>query len=178
MTHAPHLAVSVFARGLLKRAVTRIYFADEAAANAADPTLLIVGDEAARATLIAAPSERGYRFDIRMQGRGADGVLRCLTRTRPGARHVDDHDADAGLFDGVLARGPVREAVSDRAWLQAMLDVEAALARAQAARRAGHRRRSAEAIAARLPGGGRTTSPRWGARRPRWATRPRRWCAR
>jgi 3-carboxy-cis,cis-muconate cycloisomerase len=37
------------------------------------------------------------------------------------------------LFDAVLARGPVREAVDDRAWLQAMLDVEAALARAQAA---------------------------------------------
>jgi 3-carboxy-cis,cis-muconate cycloisomerase len=37
-----------------------------------------------------------------------------------------------GLFDGVLARGPVREAVDDRAWLQAMLDVEAGLARAQA----------------------------------------------
>jgi 3-carboxy-cis,cis-muconate cycloisomerase len=38
-----------------------------------------------------------------------------------------------GLFGGVLARGRVREALSDRAWLQAMLDVEAALARAQAA---------------------------------------------
>ncbi len=37
-----------------------------------------------------------------------------------------------GLFDGVLARGPVREAVADRAWLRAMLDVEAALARAEA----------------------------------------------
>jgi 3-carboxy-cis,cis-muconate cycloisomerase len=37
-----------------------------------------------------------------------------------------------GLFDAVLARGAVREAVGDRAWLQAMLDVEAALARAQA----------------------------------------------
>lgn len=36
------------------------------------------------------------------------------------------------LFAGVLARGPVREAVGDRAWLQAMLDVEAGLARAQA----------------------------------------------
>jgi 3-carboxy-cis,cis-muconate cycloisomerase len=35
-----------------------------------------------------------------------------------------------GLFDGVLARGPVRDAVSDQAWLQAMLDAEAALARA------------------------------------------------
>jgi len=39
----------------------------------------------------------------------------------------------AGLFDEVLARGPVRAAVSDRAWLTAMLDAEAALARAAAA---------------------------------------------
>jgi len=38
-----------------------------------------------------------------------------------------------GLFDAVLARGAVAGAVSDRAWLQAMLDVEAALARAEAA---------------------------------------------
>jgi len=37
-----------------------------------------------------------------------------------------------GLFDGVLARGRVREAVGDRAWLQALLDVEAGLARAEA----------------------------------------------
>lgn len=39
---------------------------------------------------------------------------------------------DAGLFDGVLAQGRVREQVTDRAWLRAMLDVEAALALAQA----------------------------------------------
>jgi 3-carboxy-cis,cis-muconate cycloisomerase len=38
----------------------------------------------------------------------------------------------AGLFDGVLAAGPVAERVSDLAWLQAMLDAEAALAGAQA----------------------------------------------
>ena len=37
-----------------------------------------------------------------------------------------------GLFDGVLARGAVRDAVGDRAWLAAMLDFEAALARAEA----------------------------------------------
>ena len=42
---APHLVVSVFARGLLDRVVTRIYFADEDAANAADPTLAVVGAE-------------------------------------------------------------------------------------------------------------------------------------
>src|SRR4051795_3510290 len=40
--------------------------------------------------------------------------------------------AGGGLFDGVLARGRVPAEISDRAWLQAMLDVEAALARAQA----------------------------------------------
>lgn len=68
--HAPHLAVSVFARGLLKRAVTRIYFSDEAAANASDPVLRAVADEAARATLISARDLGGYRFDIRMQGQG------------------------------------------------------------------------------------------------------------
>jgi 3-carboxy-cis,cis-muconate cycloisomerase len=39
----------------------------------------------------------------------------------------------AGLFDAVLARGPVPALVSDAAWLQAMLDAEAALARAEAA---------------------------------------------
>jgi 3-carboxy-cis,cis-muconate cycloisomerase len=41
--------------------------------------------------------------------------------------------SDAGLFDEVLARGRVRAAVADRAWLAALLDAEAALARAQAA---------------------------------------------
>src|SRR3954469_22223800 len=40
--------------------------------------------------------------------------------------------AGGGLFDGVLARGRVPAEISDRAWLQAMLDAEAALARAQA----------------------------------------------
>lgn len=38
----------------------------------------------------------------------------------------------SGLFDGVLAAGPVREQVGDTAWLQAMLDFEGALARAEA----------------------------------------------
>jgi protocatechuate 3,4-dioxygenase alpha subunit len=65
--HAPHLAVSVFARGLLKRAVTRIYFDDEAEANRVDPVLLLV-DERARATLIATREAGGYRLDIHLQG--------------------------------------------------------------------------------------------------------------
>ena len=41
--------------------------------------------------------------------------------------------SDGGLFDAVLARGAARTAVSDEAWLRAMLEVEAALARACAA---------------------------------------------
>ena len=64
---APHVAVAVFARGLLHHVVTRIYFADEADANAADPVLTAL-DEAARATLVAAREDDGYRFDVRLQG--------------------------------------------------------------------------------------------------------------
>jgi 3-carboxy-cis,cis-muconate cycloisomerase len=45
---------------------------------------------------------------------------------------VEYESGEVGLFDGVLARGPVRLAVGDHARLSAMLDVEAALARAQA----------------------------------------------
>jgi protocatechuate 3,4-dioxygenase, alpha subunit len=63
---APHIDVSIFARGLLQRVVTRIYFADEPA-NAADPVLASVPEER-RGTLIAERHGDGYRFDIRLQG--------------------------------------------------------------------------------------------------------------
>ncbi len=80
-TEAPHLDVSVFARGLLDRVVTRIYFSDETEANAADPVLASLTD-GRRATLIAltdagaadADAADGtggrFRFDIRLQGDG------------------------------------------------------------------------------------------------------------
>ena len=68
---APHLDVSVFARGLLDRVVTRIYFADEAA-NETDPVLSGITDSQRRATLIATAEPGGpagaFRFDIRLQG--------------------------------------------------------------------------------------------------------------
>jgi protocatechuate 3,4-dioxygenase alpha subunit len=67
-TEAPHLDVSVFARGLLGRLVTRVYFPDEAAANAADPLLASIGDPAARARLVAVGDGDRLRFDIRLQG--------------------------------------------------------------------------------------------------------------
>lgn len=66
---APHIDVSVFARGMLNRVVTRIYFADEEAANASDPVLRSV-PAGARDTLVAIPADDGYRFDIRLQGAG------------------------------------------------------------------------------------------------------------
>jgi protocatechuate 3,4-dioxygenase, alpha subunit len=65
---APHLDVSVFARGLLHRLVTRIYFPDETAANARDPVLSEIADEDVRATLIARVDGDGLRFDIHLQG--------------------------------------------------------------------------------------------------------------
>ena len=66
---APHIDVTVMARGMLNRCVTRIYFGDEAQANAEDRALARV-PAARRDTLIAEPVDGGYRFDIRLQGPG------------------------------------------------------------------------------------------------------------
>jgi protocatechuate 3,4-dioxygenase alpha subunit len=68
LLEAPHLNVSVFARGLLDRLVTRIYFPDEADANAADPLLSAIGDPQGRERLVAAADGDGLRFDIHLQG--------------------------------------------------------------------------------------------------------------
>jgi len=67
---APHIDVSLFARGMLHRVVTRLYFPEEEAANAADPVLNSIDDPGARATLVAEAASDGYRFDIRIQGDG------------------------------------------------------------------------------------------------------------
>jgi protocatechuate 3,4-dioxygenase alpha subunit len=67
---APHLNLSLFARGLLKRLVTRIYFADRERENAGDPVLGQV-PQARRDTMLAKPGSSGqYRYDIRLQGPG------------------------------------------------------------------------------------------------------------
>lgn len=65
---APHLDVSVFARGLLKRVVTRVYFPDEPESNDADPVLSSVPDAEARASLVAREEDGALRFDIHLQG--------------------------------------------------------------------------------------------------------------
>ena len=64
---APHLDVLVFARGLLRHQLPRVYFPDEADANASDPVLAGL-DPDDRATLVALPDGGGLRFDIHMQG--------------------------------------------------------------------------------------------------------------
>jgi protocatechuate 3,4-dioxygenase, alpha subunit len=68
MSQAPHLDMSVFARGLLDRVVTRVYFDNESAANGRDPVLALIQDPGRRVSLIAVTADDGYRFDIRLQG--------------------------------------------------------------------------------------------------------------
>ncbi len=64
---APHIDVTVLGRGLLDRVVTRIYFPDEEAANAADDVLASVPPQR-RGTLVAQRDGERLRFDIRVQG--------------------------------------------------------------------------------------------------------------
>ena len=64
---APHIAISVLGRGLMKRLATRLYFAD-AEGNDLDPILSLVPD-VRRGTLIAtAEASAVWRFDIHLQG--------------------------------------------------------------------------------------------------------------
>lgn len=69
---APHINLWIVARGINVGLNTRIYFEDEAAANAVDPVLNVIEWENRRATLLAKRSERNgqiiYRFDICLQG--------------------------------------------------------------------------------------------------------------
>lgn len=66
-TEAPHLDVTVLARGLLHRLVTRVYFPDEVVANDQDPVLSSVPADR-RPTLVATDGQDGLTFDIRLQG--------------------------------------------------------------------------------------------------------------
>ena len=67
--HAPHMLVLVFARGLLRHLISRVYFADEQA-NEGDPVLVAIPGER-RATLVAQQDESRanlYRWDVILQG--------------------------------------------------------------------------------------------------------------
>jgi protocatechuate 3,4-dioxygenase alpha subunit len=68
-SQAPHLAVAVFARGMLKQIYTRVYFAGDAA-NDEDPILPLVPQDR-RQSLMAQPdpaSPGHWMFDVRLQG--------------------------------------------------------------------------------------------------------------
>jgi len=69
---APHINLWIVARGINIGLNTRMYFDDEADANASDPVINLIEWERRRATLIAKRSERDgqvvYRFDITLQG--------------------------------------------------------------------------------------------------------------
>jgi protocatechuate 3,4-dioxygenase alpha subunit len=65
---APHIALSVLGRGLLKRLATRIYFAD-CPHNEGDPVLVGV-PAMRRETLMAHRRDGGWRFDVVLQGPG------------------------------------------------------------------------------------------------------------
>ncbi len=71
---APHLNLWIVARGINIGLNTRMYFADEAEANRADPVLNLIEHVERRKTLLAQREERDgavvYRFDIRLQGDG------------------------------------------------------------------------------------------------------------
>lgn len=68
-TQAPHVTLTLFARGLLRQLVTRLYFAGEPM-NVGDPVLDAAGS-AGRETLIAEPEGANvWRLDIRLQGPG------------------------------------------------------------------------------------------------------------
>lgn len=67
-TEAPHLDISVFARGLLNRVITRLYFPDEFEANANDPVLSTLAPSDAARLVAEQHSDGSLRFDIRLQG--------------------------------------------------------------------------------------------------------------
>ena len=69
---APHVNLWIVARGINIGLNTRMYFSDEADANAKDAVLNVIEWEARRSTLVArrdmSEGQVVYRFDIRLQG--------------------------------------------------------------------------------------------------------------
>lgn len=67
---APHITVIVLARGMLNHLFTRLYFEDQAEANARDPVLQSVPADRRGTLLARRDGPATYRFDIRLQGDG------------------------------------------------------------------------------------------------------------
>jgi protocatechuate 3,4-dioxygenase alpha subunit len=71
---APHLLVSIFMRGMLKQLATRLYFPDEAAANAEDPVLKLV-PAARRTTMLPTRKGKVLEWNIVLQGKNETAFL-------------------------------------------------------------------------------------------------------
>lgn len=75
MVQAPHINFWIVARGINIGLNTRLYFVDEAQANAEDPVLRSIEWAVRRQTLVATPQQQGgltvYRFDIVVQSADA-----------------------------------------------------------------------------------------------------------
>jgi protocatechuate 3,4-dioxygenase, alpha subunit len=74
---APHILVALFARGMLRHLYTRIYFAEETVANAADAVLALVPAQRRNTLMATRGSDGVYRFDLRIQG-GTETVFFAL----------------------------------------------------------------------------------------------------
>ncbi|QBJ95350.1 protocatechuate 3,4-dioxygenase subunit alpha [Rhodococcus sp. ABRD24] len=70
---APHVNVGIFARGMLERLYTRLYFPEDTAAHAADPVLASL-PESQRPKLIAHKTDDGYRLTVYVQDSDPEGV--------------------------------------------------------------------------------------------------------
>ena len=113
---APHLEVGVFARGLLKRRRHPHVLPGRGGGERGRPGAL-------------APRRPRQRADADRRRRGRRAALRHPScRGRP-----DDILRGVTAFDALFVPAELREAVSGRAWLAAMLEAERALARAGAA---------------------------------------------
>ena len=76
VVHAPHIAVTIFARGLLRHLVTRIYFPDELS-NASDYILSSVPNDR-RATLVArAAGLNSFEWNVILQGKDETVFFEC-----------------------------------------------------------------------------------------------------
>lgn len=76
---APHIAMAVFARGMLRQVATRVYFDDEPKENGTDPLLSSLQPRR-RATMVAESVAGGYHFDVRIQGEGETVFLDVFER--------------------------------------------------------------------------------------------------
>ena len=74
--HAPQISVGVFARGIIKRLLTRIYLSDSPE-NDADPVLAQVPHERRRTLIAKKSAENVYSLDIALQGENETVFFQC-----------------------------------------------------------------------------------------------------